>query len=535
MSNPDILFDAEAYSAGNDSASDGMTWETVTSPSVTSSTGPPDRYLAPHKRGVKKEMGDFFQVDMGKPDAQGVDNTRFQKLMIFLHFALTKVHIEALVRRFPGCYFVSDDHHNHDHPIAHAVTHVGTRFLQRMIRAGTKTLDVFGSPIACHAFTKHQLKARDPKSMIALVNKSCPGDFIRSVNKWGKWVDFENGGLQYHVGKIAQQTKSFLAQFDVFQMIHTLYYVTPAEISHLLSAKRGTKILALIHNHSSAHGFLNEKEQEYWVKGGVVKQRNVLTNSVYYHKDITPFWFREDKKFVVPVTPTLGYSPSEHTSFTWELHFVCEDTWIVEIVAFYPDEIDDDIVDFAQLFQAAEAEEELVKRGSYVVDQRVVTPVKILPVPDGKFVELDVVNLELFSALRRKAAGRDRRGKHGQELLRDLLAQAKHLVSPGALFPGQEGLSCPDHLLFDHVVSAFVTDVCRESTVLEGVNFLHPVLEQHASKLKGGQNFSKFSTFSLVQTTRMLVRGGLAANKIARSRDVVGTALEHADAALDFE
>jgi len=316
-------------------------------------------------------------------------------------------------------------------------------------------------------------------------------------------------------------------------MIHTLYYLTPVEVSHLLSAKRGSKILALIHAHTSSHGFLNEGEQEYWVKGGVVKQKNVKTNSVYFHKDVTPFWFSEVKHF--DVSRTNGGITGDFVSFAWELHYVCEDTWIVEITGSYPDEIDVDTVDYAQLFALAEQEEAYLKRQTLVQDYSVIEPVRMLPSPDGKFIALDVVNMELFTALRRKAAGRDRRGKPGRELLRDLLSTAKHLVSPGALLPGQDGLSCPPHLLFDHVISAFVTDVCREKSVLDGVKFLHPVLEEHAASLRGGTNLSKFSTYSLVGTLRALTRGGLAANTIIRARDPVGTALGTLDNALDYE
>jgi hypothetical protein len=528
-----ILFDVEQYE--QKSASDGYTWETVTVPtSVTSTSRTPDRYLPPHKRGVREEMGDYFQVDMGTPDAQGVENARFKKLMIFLNYALTKAMVLALSARFPGCFFVSSDHHNHDHPIAHAVTHVGTRFMQRMIRAGSKVLDVYGNPFASRAFNKSQEKASNPKHCTALVNKSCPGDFIRAINKWGPWVDFENGGLMYHVGNIREQAREWLREFNVFQMVHTLYYVSPAEISHLLSARRDSKILALIHSHTQAHGFLNDGEQEYWVKGGIVKQRNVRTNSAYYHKDITPFWFREQKSFNVNDLPA-GSNDGFGVSFTWELHFVCQDTWIVEIVPFFPDEIDVEAVDYRMLFEAAEEEERLSRKAHHVQSHNVVEPVRVLPTSDGKFLSLDVVNMELFSALRRKAAGRDRRGKRGQELMRDLLSSAKHLIQPGALFPGQDGLDCPDHLLFDHVVSAFVTDVCHETDVMKAVSFLHPVLEEHAKALHQGANFSKFTTFSLLSTVRAAVRGGIAANRIARSRDVVGSALEHIDSALDFE
>jgi hypothetical protein len=534
---PNVMFDAGAYSASDPTVDDEMTWETV-SDGGNSSQAPPGRYMPPHRRPVKEEMGDYFQVDMGKPDEQGVANTKFKKLMVFLSYALTKTMIDALARRFPGCFFVSKDHHNHDHPIAHAVTHVGTRFLQRMIKAGSNVLDVYGSPLACASFSASQRYATNPKVMRALVSKSCPADFIRAVNKWGPWVDFadpcpDGNAIKYDVGKVLEQEKGWLAKFDCFQMIHTLYYLTPVEISHLLSARRGSKILALIHSHGSSHGFLNEGEQEYWVKGGVVRQKNVKTNSVYYHKDITPFWFKENKHF--DIEGTNGQILGDFVSFAWELHFVCDDTWIVEITGSYPSEIDVDTVDYSQLYALAEQEEEFNKRATLIQDCVLVEPVRILPTSDGKFIELDVVNLELFTALRRKATGRDRRGKPGRELLRELLASAKHLVSPGALLPGQEGLSCPPHLLFDHVISAFITDVVHETNVMKGVSFLHPVLEAHAASLRSGVNYTKFTTFSLVSTLRMLTRGGLAANTIVRARDPIGVALGHLDNALDFE
>jgi hypothetical protein len=297
----------------------------------------------------------------------------------------------------------------------------------------------------------------------------------------------------------------------------------------MLESSPGSKILALIHTHENKHGFINGGDQEYWVSSGIVRQRNVKSKSTYYHPNITPFWLTE-KKVYWDDHATNGVVKG----IKWDAHFVCDDTWIIEIVQCFRDEkrelCDEEIWerDFLASFSSEETP---------VVAEARVQPLTVLPTPDGKFVELVVANDELFNVLRRQAAGKKRDGKEGTKLFEELLASAKHLAAPGSLFPDKEPMHCPDHLIMDHVVSAFMTDVSREINVMESVSTLRPVLATHARSLVSGggrlPSFKKMTTADLFALARRSVKVGIAVNDAIRSKGAVGSALRSLDEAIN--
>jgi hypothetical protein len=361
--------------------------------------------------------------------------------------------------------------------------------------------------------------------MVALVNKFCSADFIRVANKWGPIGD--NGEGAYALGDIDSLTPEALRAFGALQLTHVLYYLQPHQLSRCLYHMQGGKALAVIHKHDKTHGFINDGEQEYWVRGGIVKQKDVVTGSCYYHPNITPFWFREEKVWY-PTSGDADPTPLvEGTGIAWELHFVCEDTWIVEIVAANKSEIYNSTAqDWKNVFDdAVEVFDANVQKPA------VVEPLTVLPRANGKFIELDVTCIELFSALRLQASGKSRVGSEGRKLFESLISTARHLIKPGMLFPGKDGLACPEHLIIDHVVSAYVTDIARETDVMKAVGLLFPHLRSHAHSVSGVTG-SKFNAVSAMDFLRASVKVGIAANKVVRSADPIGTGLHHLDSAL---
>jgi hypothetical protein len=523
------VFDADDYQAETGTFADMEGSTTSDLDSVTTQSDFPEahpRYVPPHRRHVKLDMGDFVQVDARnplKPDLPGVANRHFEKLLHFVHFCLTASNIKSLISRFPAVHFACDDHRNHDHPIAHVVTAVGTRFLQRMFPAGATILDVYGNPAGSKSFNASQSKAKTPKFMMPLVNLFCGADFIREVNKWGPII--EDDQPQYIKGKIDELGAKDLADFSHFQLIHTLYYLSVGQVAKMLSYRPGAKALCLIHSHSNSNGKLNEGEQEYWVRGGVVKQKNVKTNTCYYHPNITPFWFREDKTWYPDNT-----KGETGNGIAWECHLVCEDTWIVEIVAADRSRLDDGAeATWKALFDFHDnADNNDLLSGEPQPD-----PVRILPSADGKFVELRVTCIPLFESLRRQAAGKPRVGAEGRKLFDSLLGTAKHLNAPGELFPGKDGMPCEAQYLIDHVVSAWVTDVSRESDIMSAAELLRPAMFSHASKVKGGPKLANFTLSNLFDSVRAGVSVALTANRVLRNADPIGSALTHLDLALE--
>jgi len=356
-----------------------------------------------------------------------------------------------------------------------------------------------------------------------LVNLFCGADFIREVNKWGAIL--EEGDARYLYGKVDDFGSEDLNEYSHFQLIHTLYYLSVGQVARMLSHRKGSKALCLVHTHSGSHGKLNEGEQEYWVRGGIVKQKNVKTNTCYYHPNITPFWFREDKTWYPDNT-----KGETGNGIAWECHLVCEDTWIIEIVAADKERVDDGLeATWKALFDFHDdADKNDLMKGEPTPE-----PIRILPSSDGKFVELRVTCIPLFEALRRQAAGKPRVGSDGRKLFDSLLGTAKHLNAPGELFPGKEGMPCEAQYLIDHVVSAWITDVSRESDIMQATELLRPAMFNHASKVRGGPKLSNFTLSSLFDAVKAGVSVAMAANRVLRATDPIGSALTHLEGALE--
>jgi hypothetical protein len=327
-------------------------------------------------------------------------------------------------------------------------------------------------------------------------------------------------------GEIGSLETDDVSGFSHFQLLHSLYYIKPLDLLGLMSKSKGSKALALIHRHDKDSGTINDGEQSYQVRNGIVKQRNVLTNTCYYHPNITPFWFREDKLWYPD--EAFGFDSEYHLGLAWECHLVCEDTWIVEIV----------VADRRQVTRTESVMwDSVYNSGSNHYDYHrkndsCPEPATVIPTSDGKFVELTVTCYPMFEALRRQAVGRSRVGSEGRKLFDSLLSTAKHLNAPGELFPGKEGMPVDPGILIDHVLSAWVTDVQREADLLTSINGLVPLFQKHASATRGGLNVQQFSMASLVSAVRGGLKAGIAVNRIARSTDVIGGALTHLDEAL---
>jgi len=362
-----------------------------------------------------------------------------------------------------------------------------------------------------------------PKFMMPLVNLFCGADFIREVNKWGPII--KDDEPRYLYGKLDNLGAKDFDGFNRFQLIHTLYYLGVGQVARMLSFTKGAKALCLVHTHHHSHGKINDGEQEYWVRGGVVKQKNVATNTCYYHPNITPFWFREDKTWYPDNT-----KGETGNGIAWECHFVCEDTWIIEIVAADKAAVDDGLEQtWKELFDFHDKSDS----NDLLKGEPAPEPVRILPSSDGKFVELRVTCIPLFESLRRQVVGKPRVGPEGKRLFDSLLGTAKHLNAPGELFPGKDGMACEAQYLIDHVVSAWITDVSRESDIMQAVELLRPVLSSHAVVVRGGPKISQFTLGTLFEAVRAGVGLAMAANRVMRASDPIGSALTHLDGALE--
>jgi len=409
-------------------------------------------------------------------------------------------------------------------------------------------LDVYGNPNGCDGFNRSQSQAENPKSMKALVNRCGPEDFIREINKWGPFFDDEEGIERYHRGSLSTMINTGeIEQYNVLQMVHTLYYVDMQDLTDALHApcSNGKRVAyALIHNHSGPKGSINDGEQTYEKKfiGGqwLVRQVNTMTRSAYVHPCLNQLLFRQRKVWLPKDQYVkrgdgafMSQNPVDKTrGIAWELHKINDETWVVELVPYVDTKLEG-VIDYAQMWEDDEA---------MSIDDYMTTPSStevvsdttsdahsvIVPTQDGKFVELDIPCKELFAKLRMRCSGKVRDAK----LLEELISTANHLCDPSSMFGDKTGIRCPPDKIYDVAVAAFMADIMKENRFQESLSGLRPVLVKHARKRKMGPNYKDFSTGDLMDILRNGLSVGAAINKTLRNRDPVGEGIEHAQRLL---
>jgi len=379
--------------------------------------------------------------------------------------------------------------------------------------------------------------------MTALVYNFGHTDFIREVNKHGPIMGPD--GDRYIYGKLRSIIDdSTIAKYNVLQLIHTLYYIDFADLNDALHAPcdKGTRTaVALVHRHEGSSGTINYGEQSYTKRRGLVKQINNSTNSSYVHPDLTPILFAE-KKYWYPEQKTQWadgrygkHDPVVGTKgFTWDLKIVNSDTWIVQIVPCtrsddQGDGYPSDEVDYEELWDEYE-EQDLVEQqpiqptGPKVRDHKM-----MLPMNDGRFIELDICSPALLGKLRFTAMGKTRNAK----LMSELVNQAKHLVDPSTLFGAREGIYCPEDKVYDHVLAALVVDMAREGDMLKACILLEPLIQEHARSLGMGRQIFGFKCAEVVSMLKRTLGMARTVNSVMSAKDLVDATLSAAERVLD--
>jgi hypothetical protein len=375
--------------------------------------------------------------------------------------------------------------------------------------------------------------------MKALVNRVGPPDFIREVNKWGPFYDADEGIERYHRGSLMSLVRSGeIAQYDVLQMTHTLYYVPFWELAEALHAPGNKRVAyALVHKHAHEKGSINDGEQTYtkkWVGDQLlVRQVNTQTGSAYVHPDLTRTLFSENKVWLPESKLASRTDPDNHENnkgLAWEMHYINDDTWVVEFVPYTQTEIDgitdysamwdddDAIFDSDPMTTPSDSSSNDIHRRSNCV---------VIPTLDGKFIEVEIPCVELFDHLRMRCAGRDRTPK----LLEELVSTANHLVNPSTLFGDKPGMRCPPDKVYDVAVAAWVIDMPKENNITDALRCLRPVLNKHARGLKLGLDYKNLSLLDLMTSMRVALQGARAVNQTIRSKDFIDVGLSHLEEA----
>jgi len=260
----------------------------------------------------------------------------------------------------------------------------------------------------------------------------------------------------------------------------------------------------------------------------LLKQRNVKTNSVYVHPNLSPVLFKEVKEWFPSSSFPLEMRDraavgDDGVGLSWECHMVNEDTWIIEMVLCDNRHYQTEVPSYADMWD----EDSLMQEEDYLSTPVTSTDMVVktwenrlewLPCigKDREYARLDLVSKPLFERLRLSVAGRPRDDK---KIFADLMKEAKHLTSPSALFGDKDGMRCPPEKVVDHVTAAILVDYEREGKLMDGMIALKPLLRRHAEGLKFGSSYRDLSFNDLLS----VLRSGLA---IARS---VNTVVKHRD------
>jgi len=461
------------------------------SPANSAATENYGRYVPPHKRRPKLDMGDEVVIQSSDPEKQdvpGVENRKYARLLHRTGIATGKTTTQYVSQQFPGLFLVPVGHENHPHPTAHILSDVVQRFKLRRLPPGSKILQIGGIPKYAAWFNRMQAQSNQgAKHMTCLVDLYTPDDFLRCINKWGPryTIDDVSGEVNenYLKGHIRDLSPEKLREFDVFIFHHTGYYHTFEDYMHIVRSNENARIIITTLKHDQKEGFLNNGEQRYISlpskKHGyeIVQQTNLIDKGTYCHPNIF-------KQFHKDTNSQRRYrQPDSDLGLTWEMVPDCDDHWTIEMNSFKQSLLskvvqNDWDADFAEALLDDVSDNKWVQQPKGA-------PITVIPTTSGRFLELEVPNLELVERLRVYASGRSRVGKDGQQLLVQMFQNAKTMIQPGSLFPGQTALECKPHLIADHVMSAFITDVEREMQTFDTLSGLRSICMEHNRALSG--------------------------------------------------
>jgi len=533
----------EDWESDDDSSSSGNTGGSSTNSSGSSGAGGPRRpkspiYVPPNKRTTTTEPA--FENEKGNPEdkhgkpvgarpGQPGSTYRVQNLP----YILTDAQFRYLKKRFPRTLFRANDDQNHDHPIAHTETLVATRHMQQKYNKDIKILDVYGNPTSNEYYNKRQTTGNDNtgRTMESLVHRFTEKDYLRAVTKWGPRIGVDDQGDQVErykdfdlkdIGNRAADNQ-WVAGFDHYQFIHTLYYMDMSLLAAMLSSgeegdKKYKSFSAVIHKHSAHEGKMFGGEVTYKKQFGVVRQTNRETGESYVHQDLS-FLFESKSKV---------WRDSQH-AFTWTFHKVTDETWVVW-GAGCPNDLDERFVSYARSSDRAQAAHRLNQESLLDNEQWVPTKYtmpggrsrmiggRLVIQPAGSDVELVVSNYEFVDYLRQQVAGKPR----DMEQFAALMAIARREVESGSRFPGSHSFDVPVDEFTHHVVLAFYMDTNKEIASLGVLQLQAEALRKHRS-MSGG--FAAYDFTGSSGLARSAISAARVVHSVAKSNDSFGAIL----------
>jgi hypothetical protein len=409
-----------------------------------------------------------------------------------LPFCLSKAKLNFLTSRFPRTTFRCSVDTMHDHPLAHAETMIACNQAQRMIPAGKRVIDLFGSPKSCDLLNAGQARANNPKVFQSYTALMTEKDYLRSL-KWGDNV--VDGFTRYFLG-----TGDFIQDLEVdvagisfggeripgaslvWFLNHTIYYLSDLQIAEMLKPE-GSSAVAILHRHPDESGTMFDGECAYVKKHNFLKQTNALTGESYTHRDFSFLWTSSTKV----IRTTSG-------AFVWTFKMVSQDTWIVEITA-CPMHLD-------QRFRSREA---AIGRGpaAHEMNEEAAKPsdldfpvLRSLPKANCRMVggiplvsfpavpdqlPIRVTCPELLDYLSIQQVGKPR----DTDRLHDLFSLARSHISNGSDFPGKQNFKVAPRDIAGHVALAYISGIEEETDLLRSLEAYRVWTREHRALCDG--------------------------------------------------
>jgi len=409
-----------------------------------------------------------------------------------LPFCLAKPKLSFLTARFPRTTFRCSVDTMHDHPLAHAETMIACNQAQRMIPAGKRVIDLFGSPKACDGLNLGQARANNPKVFQAYVALMAEKDYLRSLG-WGENV--VNNFTRYFFGtgdfiqdlEVDAAGASFggdrIAGTDlVWFLNHTLYYLSDLQIAEMLKPE-GSSAVAIIHRHPDETGTMFDGECSYVKKHNFLKQTNTLTGESYSHRDLSFLWTSSTKV----IRTTSG-------AFVWTFKIVSPDTWIVHITA-CPMHLDERFRSREAAIGRGPAAHEMneeaarpsdldlpVLRSLPKANCRMVGGIPLISFPSvPEQLPIRVTCPELLDYLITQQIGKPR----DPDRLQDLFSLARSHVANGSDFPGKQNFKVAPRDIPGHVALAHISGIEEETLLLRSLEAYRVWTREHRALCDG--------------------------------------------------
>jgi len=333
---------------------------------------------------------------------------------------------------------------HHDHPVAHAATMAGTRYIQSRLPQGSTVLDLHGNPAGNENFNRYQeTRSRKrpnvgkPTRVETFVEMHDAADAVRAATKWGPEVG-PRGETRWTRGGLRDVPAG---KYAAFTGIHTLYYYKKADLCYLFQRNPGAVGYFLVNYSKEQSGNLYG-ELQFSKSDGVTVQKSP-NGETYRHADIDGYFQTNSYR---SFSPALG-------GLAWTSHCVGGPLYVI-VMTWCP--------------------HNLATRTSYEPPTCPTLQVEKghnffgLVTLGGRKIRLSITNKSLADHLRHFMVLRDR---SDPQTFKDLVVKARRCTAPDLIADSREFVVEPGRLQ-DHIVYAFLVDAPGELELMDGVAVL---------------------------------------------------------------